>query len=320
MPSYQWLWDMCKWMVMTERQQVASCLRVANLKPFINPRDRPVPTVDIDTRCRLEGIRDIKLDGHYPGLSRDAKCLALEAFTSTIRQRKYTAAFPMSQLHGFTASKSNMASNPKRASQLSMANMGRLVADLRDLKGLEDGELIDACMAWPELRLNQGVRLYTDNWHRRFYWGNCGGSHHMAVLCFQLQELQREWRPSVDVHEEVLDVLPLQQLSGKVSVFVVMNDPSRRAVLFERLPYSMQYGDIQQKLGVASVHFGSPWSPSDYQLILVDHSREYSDLSLACLRGLVDSVQAMRFEDFLLAWKGHGAPDQAPMMKTEPVF
>lgn len=320
MAKAQWLWDLLKWMVMSERQKVASRLKVVNLQPFIHPHDSPAPTVDIDTRCRLERIRDIKLDGYHWGLSNEARSLVIEAFNSTVRERKYTTTFPMSQLHGFTASKSSMSTNRKRASQLTMADMGALVDDLRDLKGLEGSRIIDACMAWSELRLNQGIRLYTDNWHRRFYWGNSGGSHHMAVLCYQLQVQQREWRPDVEIREEVLDTLPLQQLAGKVSVFVVMHDHLRHGAIFERLPEAMQYGDIQKKLGVTRVHFGSPWAASAYQLVLVDHSREYSDLSLERLKALVDSGQAMRLVDFLSAWMGHGAPNKDPVMEEEAVF
>ena len=94
MTKAKWLWGMLKWMVMTERQKVASRLKVANLKPFMHPHDSPAPTVDIDTRCRLESIRDIKLDGYHLGLSSEARGLVVEAFNSTVRERKYTTTIP----------------------------------------------------------------------------------------------------------------------------------------------------------------------------------------------------------------------------------
>jgi hypothetical protein len=315
MTNAQDLWNTLKWMIMSEREKINSCLKVVDLNPFIHPHDSPVPTVDNGTRCRLERIRDVELDRCYVGLSSEARSMAIAAFELTVRQRKYTAEFPMSQLHGFSNSKSNMSNKPIRVSQRTIADMGGLIHDLPDLKGLKGSEIIDACMNWRELRLYKGIRLYTDNWHRRFYWANDGGSHHMAVLCYQLQEQQQEWWVDADIYEEVLDTSPLQQLAGKVSVFVVMQDDRRHKVIFERLPEALQNGDIQKKLGVTRVHFGSPLAASDYNLVLVDHSQEYSDLSIERLEALVGSGQAMPLVDFLLAWYGHGAPDQAPKLR-----
>jgi hypothetical protein len=302
-----------KWMFMSERQLVDSLLTVSEIKPFSHPAASPLPTVDITTRYPLESIRDIKLNGYYPGLSNDARSLVLEAFRSVVRERVYAATFPMSQLHGFKASKSTMSENRNRVLQVTMAGMGALVDDLDDLKGLSGPRIIDACMAWKELRINQGIRLYTDNWHRRFYWGNEGGSHHMSVLCYQLQKQGREWTPVVEVYEEVLDVEPLNKLTSKISIFVVMNENGVYGRLFNSLPGRMQQGEIQKKLGVTRVLIGSRWAANQYALIVVDHSREYSDLSLVRLNVLVESGRAMRFQDFLMAWKGHGAPDTAPI-------
>lgn len=302
-----------KWMFMSERQLVDSLLTVSEIKPFAHPAASPLPTVDITTRYPLESIRDIKLNGYYLGLSNDARSLVLEAFRSVVRERVYAATFPMSQLHGFKASKSTMSVNRNRVLQVTMAGMGALVDDLDDLKGLSGPRIIDACMAWKELRINQGIRLYTDNWHRRFYWGNEGGSHHMSVLCYQLQKQGREWTPVVEVHEEVLDVESLNKLTSKISIFVVMNENGVYGRLFNSLPRRMQQGEIQKKLGVTRVLIGSRWAANQYALIVVDHSREYSDLSLVRLNVLVESGRAMRFQDFLTAWKGHGAPDTAPI-------
>ncbi len=300
------IWSVLKWSVMSERQRVASSLKIIDLKPFKHPRVTPVPTVNLATRMRLEILRSIKLDGFHIGLSDEARSLLLSVFSEVVRERVYKAAFPMSHLHGFSASKCTMSTNRERVSQLSMADMGALVDDLPDLEGLEGGEIIDACLAWPELRLHHGIRLYTDNWHKRFYWGNSGGSHHMAVLCYELQKQHREWRPEVEIHEEILDVLPLQRLSNKVSVFVVMDD-NRYRNIFAPLPGSL--GQAQQKLGIRMQYLGTPWETGGYQLVIIDHSREYSDLCHEQLSSLADAGFAMRLRDFLLAWKGHGAPD-----------
>lgn len=135
----------------------------------------------------------------------------------------------------------------------------------------------------------------------------------MSVLCYQLQKQGREWTPVVEVHEEVLDVEPLNKLTSKISIFVVMNENGVYARLFNSLPGRMQHGEIQKKLGVTRVLIGSRWAANQYALIVVDHSREYSDLSLVRLNALVESGRAMRFKDFLLAWKGHGAPDTSPI-------
>lgn len=308
-------WGAVKWMVMSERQKVSATLKTIQLKPFRHPRDAPVPTVDLATRMRLEILRSIKLDGFHVGLSDEARALLLSVFGEVVRERVHKAVYPMSHLHGFSASKSTMSTNPERASQRSMADMGALVDDLRDLEGLEGGEIIDACLAWPELRLHHGIRLYTDNWHKRFYWGNSGGSHHMAVLCYELQKQHRDWRPEVEIHEEILDVLPLQRLSKKVSVFVVMDD-NRFRNIFAPLPGSL--GQAQQKLGVRMQYLGTPWESGGYQLVIIDHSREYSDLCFEQLNSLVDAGFAMRLIDFLLAWIGHGAPDRNYFRDSHP--
>ena len=73
-----------------------------------------------------------------------------------------------------------------------MAELGELINDLKDLEGKSGGDIVSACLAWSELRLHEGISLTTDNWHRRFYWSNAGGSHHMAVLCYELQRQEKE--------------------------------------------------------------------------------------------------------------------------------
>lgn len=303
MLAVQRYWNAVKRMTMTDRQQVAFHLTLRTRQPFKHPKTTHTPTVDYENRCKLENLGNLSLNLCGRGLSSTAKHLILDVLASLVSERKYTTTFAMSQLHGFSDSKCIMWNYRQRASQRTMADMGALVDDLDDLKGLEGGQIIDACKAWHELRLDQGICLHTDNWHQRFYWGNKGGSHHMAVLCYQLQQQKREWRPDVEIHEANLDVAPLAQLAGKVSVFVVMDDHSYHGSIFEELPSRAQHLNVEEALGVALVGFDTPSGSDDYQLLLIDHSGEYSDLSLGGAQALVDAGHAMRFADYLLAWQ-----------------
>lgn len=315
MEKLKWLFELFKWLLMTERQQVSAKLKVRPLKAFVHPREVPAPSVDHETRCYLEQFRHYNLDGYLPGLSKNNQALAQRALNELISARTYRALFPMAFLHGFTASKSSMSTNRTRASQPTMAAMGRLVDDLRDLKGKEGGDIIDACLAWGELRLNQGIRLTTDNWHKRYYWSNSGGSHHMAVLCYELQRQNKDWSPEVEIREYVLDVGSLACLTGRVSIFVVMRDQKLYGYeqVFERLPQILQHEEVRAGLGVSvpsPSHYRLPFS--EYQLVLVDHSQAYADIALARLQEAVGEGVAMPFCEFLEAWI---SPDEDHLAK-----
>lgn len=301
-----WTWELCKMMFLPERLQVASSLKLRSLKPFHFPAEVPVPTVDSDTRCQLERFREYRLDGYLPGLTDPNAALVNESLAGLVHVETYTTRFPMADLDGFTASKCTMSTNRLRASQPNMATMGRIVDDLRDLHGKEEGEIIDACLAWGELRLERGIRLLTDDWHKRYYWLNSGGSHHMAVLCYELQRQKKDWSPEVEIRKYSLDLTSLARLGNRVSLFVVMRDRELYGyeLIFEPLSRLLQGEDVRIKLGVSvpSSVIGSALL-GEYQLIVVDHSQAYSVMALKQINEALAQGKAMRFRDFLQAWQ-----------------
>lgn len=309
-----WTWELCKMLFLPERLQVAASLKLRSLQPFKFPTDLPAPTVDSETRCELERLREYRLDGYLPGLTDANAALVNEALIGVIEVETYSTRFPMAELDGFTSSKSTMGTNRLRASQPNMAAMGRIVDDLRDLKGKKDGEIIDACLAWGELRLERGIQLLTDDWHNRFYWLNSGGSHHMAVLCYELQRQNKDWSPEVEVRKYSLNLTSLARLGNRVSLFVVMRDHDLYGYeqIFEPLPRLLQGEDVRIKLGVAVPSSAIGSAPlGDYQLVAVDHSQAYSSIALKQIGEALVQRKAMRFRDFLLAW-------QTPKRQLEP--
>lgn len=293
-------------MFLPERFQVASSLKLRSLKPFDFPPEVPAPTVDSDTRCQLERFREYRLEGYLPGLTDANAALVNESLAGLVQVETYTTRFPMAELDGFTSSKSTMSTNRLRASQPNMAAMGRLVDDLRDLQGKGEGEIIDACLAWGELRLEKGIRLLTDDWHKRHYWLNSGGSHHMAVLCYELQRQKKDWSPEVEIRKYSLDLTSLARLGNRVSLFVVMRDRELYGYeqIFEPLPRLLRGEDVRIKLGVSvpSSVLGSAHL-AEYQLVVLDHSQAYSAIALKQIDEALAQGKAMRFRDFLQAWQ-----------------
>lgn len=306
------VWGLTKlitWKFVPERLKVIQSLRIRQLPEFIHPHSLPPQTVDFETRCFLENFRQYKCDGYLPGLSDDGRLLVEKALNNLVSEVRYNTIFSMASLHGFTSSKCNMDSYRSRASQSTMADLGRLVDDLDELDGKDGDEIISACKAWGELRLNQGISLVTDSWHRRYYWRNLGGSHHMAVLCYELQRQGKVWEPEVEICEYNLDASSLAGLCGKVSIFVVMRDERLYGYdkVFEPLPSDLCHDGLKRSLGVALPTRRFPGLPfHTYQLVLVDHSRKYAGIALERLNCAVDAGRVMRFDDFVHAWQSHG--------------
>ncbi|MEW8701767.1 MAG: DUF6685 family protein [Candidatus Thiodiazotropha sp.] len=289
---------------MNERQQLSDSLKVREMQPFVHPRHLS-PTVDYKTRCALEQFSNYTVVGYQPGLTDANRKLIQKALNGLILERTYTARFSMAYLHGFTNSKCTMSNYSTRSSQSTMAAMGRLVNDLEDLEGKEGDEIIEACLECKELRLNQGIILNTDNWHKRYYWSNQGGSHHMAVLCYELQRQNKDWSPVVKISEYLLNVNSLDCLIGRVSIYVVMRDKELYGYdqLFEVLPESLQNEAVWKRLGVSipyTSHYLQPFK--DYQLVFVDHGQIYADIAESRLNEAVNAGVAMNFIDFLKGW------------------
>lgn len=288
-----------------EKRTIDLQLELTELEAFIHPRSLPMPTVDYESRCRLEDFRSINLDCYLPGLSANGNALLSEVFSSLVTENQYSTKYSMQGLHGFTASKTSMHNNPKRASQPSMAKMGALIDDLEKLKGKVGPEIIQACLQHSELRLKSGIRLLTDNWHRRFYWSNSGGSHHMAVLCYQLERQGREWIADVDVTEQVLNLDGLESIDSRLSIFVGVANPKIRYAkyLFKRSENHVITNNSFPKLGISLI-----LSPSlsgllkHYHFIVVDHTMPYSSISLSRCHRAVELGQLVTFRDFLQSW------------------
>lgn len=293
------------WWIKSEQSKLEISLSLAVLKPMIHPRSLPQPTVDYGTRAFLELFRHFTIDGYLPGLSKSHHTLVQSALNGLISTEVFTGSFPMEHLHGFTASKSSMSNNRTRGSQPSMADMGKLVDDLRDLEGKTGDSIIEACKSWPELRLKQGIRLSTDSWHKRYYWSNSGGSHHMAVLCHELLRQNKSWTPTVEIREHKLNLSSLKSLEGKVTIFVVMRGENFEGIdqVFLPLPPDLRCEEVRQALGVSvpiSPYLQMPFS--DYQFVIIDHSRQYADIALTVLQDAITKGLALTFEDFLKGW------------------
>lgn len=302
------------WYLKSERQQLNVELQLVGM-PIQPPSAVRTPTIFAGTRCELEKLRGIDITGHLPGLSSDARELVQRAFGELVQERIYTTRFPMASLHGCAASKA--IAWPERSVCSTMAELGEMIDDLEDLEGKSGGEIISACLAWPELRLDQGIQLLTDSWHRRFYWCNDGGSHHMAVLCYELQKQRKRWCPEVQVREYFLKLEALESLREAVSIFVVMHKPRAYGLdrVFKPLGDRQGLSDVHGRLGVEVVSPGTEFgSLSCYDLVLVDHSKKHAPLVLKRFREAVSEGYALAFTDFLSGWMNH---NQEPLISRQ---
>ncbi len=231
-------------------------LRLAG-HPLLHPSEVPIPTILEDTRCELERFRDVEFSGHLPGLNEKVRVLVERSLKALVTDRLYTASFPMVTLHGCSASKARY--RPDRARCAAMAELGKLINDLKDLEGKSGGDIVSACLAWPELRLHEGIRLTTDNWHRRFYWSNAGGSHHMAVLCYELQSQEKQWQPEVEIKEFSLNVEALEPIKNEASLFVITPKPGSYGLdrVFKPLNYRKNLSELHSRHGVELLSLGT---------------------------------------------------------------
>jgi len=290
---------------MTEREKLVAVLSLKKLKPFISPRSFPPPSVDGGTRCALEQFRSFTLKQYYIGLSSGANQLTKNAIRNVVTKQTYNKSFSMVKLDGYTSSKCMISTRKTRASQPTMVDLGRMINDLPDLEGKEGKDIIEACLSWYQLRLEEGIEIITDSWHKRFYWCNSGGSHHMAKLCYELHIQDEEWCPTVYIREYSLNLKSLKSLEGKVSIFVVMRekDGFLKDRIYNRLPDNLLKPNILERLGVAVPFSEYGRFPLDiYQLVIIDHSREYSDIIIDLLSEAVEAGLAMSFLVFLKSW------------------
>lgn len=292
------------WHLKSKRQQLKAALQV-NVRPFLHPYAVARPTIRDETRCTLENLRELHFTGWLPGLSDETRKLIQQALAQLVVERTYKSTFEMVNLHGCHASRTNMWSNPVRASCHSMAEMGKLVNDLTDLKGLNGEDIISACKSWSEMRLDEGIQLLTDTWHQRFYWCNSGGSHHMAVLCHELQKQRKSWCPEVEIREFSLNLQALDTLDGAASIFVVMHNPKayNLDLVFEPLPYQQGHLEIREHLGVEVLRPGTDRGClSRYNLVVIDHSRKFAPIGLKKMQEAIETGHATSLATFLREW------------------
>lgn len=284
-----------------ERQRLMLELRVT-APPFRPPTEVAQPNVRAESRTDLKALSHGYLSGDVWVLSPRAKDRAQKVLRSLVQEREYQTQFPMSLLHGCTASRSNMHNRPDRIAQDSMAEMGSRVDDLRDLGDRIGIEAIEACLNWDELRLHDGIELLTDNWHKRFYWCNKGGSHHMAVLCRELQAEGKEWYPPVTVREQLLDLEALRGLGDSMSMYMVMKTPNEIGLghVFGSLDYRQGNTTLRERLGVSAPQVDVISGViGAYQLVIVDHGRPYASIARSKLDQAVRDGRAMPLRQFL---------------------
>lgn len=288
-----------------ERFLVCCKLKTGSLPDFYLP---PSPTVYKSTRLGLEGFIDCNPSCDLTNFSDSNYKLLKDALNRLVSVEFYKRQFPMSCLDGFNASKMNPITQYHLTSQKTMAELGGLILSdclkgeitLNKLKGKKGRAIIEACKSHGEFRLEEGVEILTDNWHKRFYWLNTGGSHHMSVLCHELVKQNEEWSPEVEIKEYTLNPSSLSGLKDKISIFVFMKSDVyfNYTYIFKskllKFDYLGKYIGLFFLDGLATVS-----SLENYQLVFIDHSKKYSKIALKKLEELVKDKKAMRFEKFL---------------------
>ncbi len=304
-----WLWDL----KIPDREKIQGNLKLNKFYEYIPPKKTPPPTVDASTRYQLERlclkIKSLNRDNRL-NLGQETYQLLLETLKNLTKEVSKEVHFPISNLHGFAASKSCICNNFYLGSQPTMAEFGSMLT-FPDYKNLDQDMIIHKCLMWQESDLNRNIKIFTDNWHKRYYWNNHGGSHHMGFLCYQLQTQNKEWCPLVTLTEYQLDMDSLNLLEGKLSIFVCMHSNEVRHSIFDfETMYKLGINNISSRLGVhiTPMKIRTSILKNEYQLIIIDHSKEFHDFSLNQVNWLVTNGFAACFKDFLKALMDHGTP------------
>jgi hypothetical protein len=278
----------------TERYLIRKHLKLKPRIAFIRPSKLKELTsvVDFSRRYRLEGFCEA-----YGDVSQNASASAAKEVRSglaeLISEKKRKKMFPVSTLDGAMASKSFSPDHESRRRQLTMADMGALVTDLEGLNGLDSTNKIEACKQHYELRM-EDFTVWTDNWYNRFYWANSGGSHHMAVLCNELQKVNLEWHMNATLVKRSFDLSKLEVFNRQYKTYLV---PAKRSSLgsspIESLPYRV---DRTYLLGLMSFRVKGD---NHYELVVVDTSAKYGSICVDLLEEYVNEGKAMYFHDFI---------------------
>lgn len=303
------------------------CSEAANIKanlelqdlPELKLNELPALTVDYNSRFDLEDLQFIR-SLSLPNVSDSAIDTLTLAFRSCVTLTVKKCLYPMKRLHGFSSGKALMASNPLRRNQPDMVSFGRLVDDLTDLKGLTGGEIINACLNWECCRFNEVITIVNDSWHNRYYWLNGGGSHHMGVLCKELFDQGKNWTPEVELRRYEFDFKPLEQLRGKVALYVTKSLPDAVYSPFKKLPSIVRKLDTDEKLGFGVIQWPTTSVMRDFYIVAVDLNAPLSAISVSCLEKGILEDKVITFENFVKNIFDHSnnsiPPSKAPTDKV----
>lgn len=284
--------------------KVESFLAIKSPSRFIPPSLTQTPTVDASTRYQIEKLAsqfEFMFGRNGSRLVRENFEVIKTALSRLTSESTNTVRFPFSKLHGYTASKSQICNNYERGILPSMAALGA-VLDFPKYRNLNSHQIIEDCKMWPEARFNNEINIFTDNWHKRYYWSNNGGSHHTAFLIHQLVSQGKEWNPTVNLTKHRLNIEALKSLEGKLSIFVCMHSQDiERSMYDQSLIYDLGIKQLEIKLGlgVLPLKLRSNLMGCRYQLFFIDHSRELSAFSLDQAFKLVKEKLAVPMDVFL---------------------
>lgn len=276
---------------------------------YIPPSKTQTPTVDASTRYQIEKLAiefDIEFGRDMSVLMRDNFELIKTALSRLTIESTTTVEFPFSKLDGYTASGSKICNNYERGILPSMAALGA-VLEFPEYRNLTGQQIIEDCKKWPEAKFKEGITIFTDNWHKRYYWSNNGGSHHTAFLIHQLVSQGKEWNPTVNLTEHRLNIEALKSLEGKLSLFVCMHSEDiERDMIDQNLinDLGIERLAIKLGLGVLPLNLRNDLMGCRYQFFFIDHSREYSAFSLDQASTLVKNKLAVPIAEFLKDLEG----------------
>lgn len=270
-----------------------------NLMPIDPNLTLPTPTVNSDSRCQFNELRAFTFTNHSSYcMARSVRAKVETVIRCIVTEKITVKPFPMATLSGCSASKSFMSfgkTYDRRRETRSMAEFGSLIDDLPRLDGLVGRQIIDKCMTHSDLRLDQGIRVFSDNWHHRTYWQNAGGSHHMAVLCHELLKQGVDWSPQVTFTEYTLDASILNKISDDASLFIISKGVDAWPLL-SGLP-ELRKMDFAERMGITHQELRGVFD--NYELVVLDHSAEWSDVALQAFAQLEREGKMIAFSDFL---------------------
>ncbi|SIR00176.1 hypothetical protein [Marinobacterium stanieri] len=265
-----------------------------------HPLGSSYPTVFSETRCALEKIPSMDF-GSYNWISTGANVTISAILSDLIHADEFDSELVISKLDGCFACKSFAHPRSPRGSARSMAEMGAIINDLRDLNGLNIDQQIQRCFEHTGI-ISGDTHVITDRWHNRDYWLNEGGGHHAAVLCTMLREHDPE--RSVEATWTRYSVnLPVLELMGNVACYVVQSESDITPT--QLMGNRFLNADIDpQQFGIATQPMSLnryEWSTDplrDYHFVWIDMSRPAGELVRGKFEDVAASGQAMGIKEF----------------------